>query len=127
MAIALLICLMPMPYGYYILIRYISAIAFGVMAYDYYYQKQKKMYVITLSLALLFQPLIKLPLGRDIWNFVDIVTAIFFDLLVFVEKTSLTLLLLFYYLISILKKELVNSASIYQFSFYAIRIPTLKA
>ena len=77
MAIALLICLMPMPYGYYILIRYISAIAFGVMAYDYYYQKQKKMYVITLSLALLFQPLIKLPLGRDIWNFVDIVTAIF--------------------------------------------------
>ena len=98
MAIALLICLMPMPYGYYILIRYISAIAFGVMAYDYYYQKQKKMYVITLSLALLFQPLIKLPLGRDIWN-----------------------------LISILKNELVNSASIYQFSFYAIRIPTLKA
>lgn len=77
MAIALLICLMPMPYGYYILIRYISAIAFGVMAYDYYYQKQKKMYVITLSLALLFQPLIKLPLGRDIWYFVDIVTAIF--------------------------------------------------
>ena len=36
LAIALLICLMPMPYGYYILIRYISAIAFGVMAYDYY-------------------------------------------------------------------------------------------
>ena len=42
LAIALLICLMPMPYGYYILIRYISAIAFGVMAYDYYYQKQKE-------------------------------------------------------------------------------------
>lgn len=77
MAIALLICLMPMPYGYYILIRYISAIVFGVMAYDYYCQKQKKMYVVTLSLALLFQPLIKLPLGRDIWNLVDIVVAAF--------------------------------------------------
>ena len=77
LAIALLICLMPMPYGYYILIRYISAITFGVMAYGYYFQKQKKMYITTLSLALLFQPLIKLPLGRDIWNFVDIVTAIF--------------------------------------------------
>ena len=84
MAIALLICLMPMPYGYYILIRYISAIAFGVMAYDYYYQK--KMYVVTLSLALLFQPLIKLPLGRDIWNFVDIVTAIFLIYLFFIKK-----------------------------------------
>lgn len=77
LAIALLICLMPMPYGYYILIRYISAIVFGVMAYDYYCQKQKKMYVVTLSLALLFQPLIKLPLGRDIWNLVDIVVAVF--------------------------------------------------
>lgn len=77
LAIALLICLMPMPYGYYILIRYISAIVFGVMAYDYYCQKQKKMYVVTLSLALLFQPLIKLPLGRDIWNLVDIVVAAF--------------------------------------------------
>lgn len=77
LAIALLICLMPMPYGYYILIRYISAIVFGVMAYDYYCQKQKKMYVVTLSLAVLFQPLIKLPLGRDIWNLVDIVVAAF--------------------------------------------------
>lgn len=77
LTIALLICLMPMPYGYYILIRYISAIVFGVMAYDYYCQKQKKMYVVTLSLALLFQPLIKLPLGRDIWNLVDIVVAAF--------------------------------------------------
>ena len=77
LAIALLICLMPMPYGDYILIRYISAIVFGVMAYDYYCQKQKKMYVVTLSLALLFQPLIKLPLGRDIWNLVDIVVAAF--------------------------------------------------
>ena len=48
--------------------------------------KTKKMYVITLSLALLFQPLIKLPLGRDIWNFVDIVTAIFLIYLFFVEK-----------------------------------------
>lgn len=86
LAIALLICLTPMPYGYYILIRYISAIAFGVMAYDNYCQKQKKMYVITLCLALLFQPLLKIPLGRDIWNFVDIIVATFLTYLFLRKK-----------------------------------------
>ena len=40
LAVALLVCLMPMPYGYYILVRYISTIVFGVMAYDYFHKKQ---------------------------------------------------------------------------------------
>lgn len=75
-----------MPYGYYILIRYISAITFGIMAYDYYCQKQKKMYVIALCLALLFQPLLKIPLGRDVWNFVDIIVATFLIYLFLREK-----------------------------------------
>lgn len=39
--------------------------------------KNKKMYVVTLSLALLFQPLIKIPLGRSIWVGIDIVVAAF--------------------------------------------------
>lgn len=77
LAIALLICLLPMPYGYYILIRYISAIVFAIMAYDYYCQKQKKMFIITLSLTLLFQPFIRISLGRDVWNVVDVIVAIF--------------------------------------------------
>ncbi len=77
LAIALLICLLPMPYGYYILIRYISAIVFGIMAYDYYCQKQKTMFVITLGLTLLFQPFIRIPLGRDVWNVVDVIVAVY--------------------------------------------------
>ena len=77
LAIALLICLMHIPYGYYILIRCKSAIAFGVMTYNYFQKKQRKMYIITLSLALLFQPLMKIPLGREVWNFVDIIVAAF--------------------------------------------------
>lgn len=88
LAIALLICLLPMPYGYYILVRYISTIVFGVMAYDYFHKKQKELYVITLSLALLFQPFLKIPLGREIWNFVDVVVAIFLIYLSLREKHS---------------------------------------
>ena len=29
------------------------------------------------ALSLLFQPIFKLPLGREVWNIVDIVTAVF--------------------------------------------------
>ena len=49
LAVALLVCLMPMPYGYYILVRYISTIVFGVMAYDYFHKKQKRLYVTQVS------------------------------------------------------------------------------
>ena len=41
LAIALLICLAPMPYGYYMLIRYAATILLSVMAYDYFKNKQK--------------------------------------------------------------------------------------
>lgn len=88
LAVALLICLLPMPYGYYILVRYISTVVFGVMAYDYFHKKQKRLYVITLGLALLFQPFLKIPLGREIWNLVDVVVAIFLIYLSLREKHS---------------------------------------
>lgn len=39
--IALVLCLAPMPYGYYILVRYFAMIIFGLMAYQYYQEKKK--------------------------------------------------------------------------------------
>ena len=77
LAIALLMCLLPLPYGYYILIRYVSAIIFCIMAYNSFLQKQKGLCIICVGLSLLFQPIFKLPLGREVWNIVDIVTAVF--------------------------------------------------
>lgn len=76
LAIALLLCLTPMPYGYYVLIRYGSAIVFGIMAYQYYLEKKENLALIWGALAVLFQPLIKIPLGRTMWNIVDIIVAI---------------------------------------------------
>ena len=32
----LLLCLCPMPYGYYIFVRFVSMVAFGVMSYQLY-------------------------------------------------------------------------------------------
>lgn len=88
LAIALLICLAPMPYGYYMLIRYAATILFGVMTYDYFQNKQKRLYVICLALALLFQPILKIPFGREIWNLIDVVVAVFLLWLFFRKKDT---------------------------------------
>ena len=87
LAIALLICLAPMPYGYYVLIRYVATILFGVMAYDYFQDKQKGLYITSLALTLLIQPVMKIPLGRVVWNFVDVVVAVFLVYLFFRKKS----------------------------------------
>lgn len=65
-----------MPYGYYMLVRFVSMVAFGVMAY-LYVRQNKKVWAVTFgALALLFQPFIKIALGRTGWNVVDVIVAI---------------------------------------------------
>lgn len=76
LAALLLLCLAPMPYGYYQLIRFIMMVAFAVMAYKNYEEKQSAWAVTFGSLALLFQPLLKVSLGRTVWNIVDVSVAI---------------------------------------------------
>ena len=39
-AAMMLLCLAPMPYGYFQLVRFLSTIAFGVMAYRYFMEKK---------------------------------------------------------------------------------------
>lgn len=53
-----------------------ATVVFGYMAYSYYQKNKKEMAVVNGALAILFQPFVKLALGRDVWNFVDIIVAI---------------------------------------------------
>lgn len=76
LSLLLLLCLLPMPYGYYMLVRFVSMVAFGVMAYQYYRKQKVALTVTCASLALLFQPFIKIALGRTIWNVVDVIVAV---------------------------------------------------
>lgn len=86
LAVLLLLCLAPMPYGYYQLVRFISMVIFGVMAYRYWNQEKKPLSVTFGALALLFQPFLKVSLGRTMWNLVDVVLAIGLLVLVLVKK-----------------------------------------
>ena len=89
LSVLLLICLLAMPYGYYVLIRFIATICFCIFTVQYH-DKNKQGLVITFgSLALLFQPFFKVVLGRTIWNVVDVLVAIFLvGLVVFESKND---------------------------------------
>ena len=76
LAAMMLLCLAPMPYGYFQLVRFLSTIAFGVMAYRYYVERKEALAYTSGVLALLFQPFYKIALGRTVWNIVDVVVAI---------------------------------------------------
>lgn len=75
-AILLLLCLAPMPYGYYELIRYLTTVFFVWMAYKYYEEEKCGLMITFVALAILFQPFIKIALGRLMWNIVDVIVAI---------------------------------------------------
>ena len=86
LAALLLLCLAPMPYGYYQLIRFISMTVFLLIAYRYYEKRIIPYAISFVMLSLLFKPFLKIALGRVIWNFVDVITAILLVYLYHIER-----------------------------------------
>ena len=76
LAALMLLCLAPMPYGYYTLVRIIATVVFGIYAYKCYIAKREGLTLVFVTLALLFQPFAKIALGRVIWNVIDVIVAI---------------------------------------------------
>ena len=76
LAVLLLLCLAPMPYGYFQFVRLLATIVFAVMAFRYYRQRIMWLVYAFGTLTLLFQPFYKIALGRTIWNIVDVIVAI---------------------------------------------------
>ena len=74
-AVLLLLCLFDMPYGYYTFVRFASAAAFCYFAYIANHFGNKDKMILFIVLAILFQPFLKIPLGRVIWNIVDVIVA----------------------------------------------------
>jgi len=84
----LLICLFHMPYGYYQLIRFIAVVGFVILAYYQYERKNIPMVIMLVALALLFQPLEKVPLGRHGWIIVDLAIAVGLVVSIFVKNSK---------------------------------------
>lgn|SRR5574344_1109155 len=86
LSLALLLCLTPMPYGYYVLIRFATMVIMAVMAYLLWQKEKKRLALIFGAVALLFQPFVKMALERGIWNLVDVIVAI--GLIIFIMVDS---------------------------------------
>ena len=76
LAILLFLCLTKMPYGYYQLVRIVSLIGFSLLAYYSYLKGNIPGLIIYIGLVLLFQPFLKIALGKVMWNFVDIIIGL---------------------------------------------------
>lgn len=76
LASLLFLCLANMPYGFYQFVRFASLVGFAILAYQAHEQGRQKEIIIYAILALLFQPFLKIALGRQMWNIVDVVVGI---------------------------------------------------
>jgi hypothetical protein len=84
LAILFMLCLLKMPYGYYQIVRFIGMLGFALLAYYNYQKNHKTEVMIYVALALLFQPFIKVALGRTGWNMVDVIVSIYLLLSIFI-------------------------------------------
>ena len=66
-----------MPYGYYELVRWLSALMFAYLGYQAMEQKVETLPWVYFGLAILFQPFFKIALGKELWNVIDVLVAVF--------------------------------------------------
>jgi hypothetical protein len=88
LATLFLLCLFDMPYGYYQFVRFIGLLGFAILAYQANQQNRQIEIIVYCGLALLFQPFIKIALGRDVWNIVDVIVGIGLFISLFVKPKA---------------------------------------
>jgi hypothetical protein len=88
LVVLLLLCLFKMPYGYYQFVRFMALTGFAALAcFSYKANRNREMFIF-IVLAVLFQPLVKIALGRMLWNAVDVIVAagLLFSLIIKLKK-----------------------------------------
>jgi len=88
LSVLFFLCLLNMPYGYYQLVRFLALVGFAVLAYFASQKENKTEMIIYIALAVLFQPLFKIALGRTLWNIVDVIVGIGLLFSIFTDKSQ---------------------------------------
>ena len=89
LAALLFACLLDWPYSYYQFVRWAAMVGFAVLALDYYRLGRESLALLLIGLALLFQPFVKVGLGRTGWNIVDIMVGILLIILAVRQRSVL--------------------------------------
>ena len=66
----------PLPYGYYMLLRLVATGVFVWAVYVAYERQYQVMPWVLVLLAVLFNPIIKIHLPREIWAGIDVVAGL---------------------------------------------------
>ncbi len=90
LAVLLFLCLAKMPYGYYQFVRFAGLIGFAILAYQANQQNKQTEMIVYGALALLFQPLFKIALGRELWNIVDVIVGIGLTVSIFIKTKEIS-------------------------------------
>ncbi len=88
LAALLFACLLDMPYGYFQLVRTAAMIGFGILAFDANSKNRNSEMILYIGLILLFQPIYKIALGRQLWNIVDVIVGIYLLVSIFFRITA---------------------------------------
>lgn len=89
LAILFLMCLIDFPYGFYQFVRFTALVGFGILAFKAFEEEKQTEMIVYLILAILFQPLLKISIGRTLWNIVDVAVALYLLYDVLIKKEDI--------------------------------------
>lgn len=78
-------CLFDMPYGYFQIVRTIGMVGF-IWLFNIDNERDEK--YVWIASAILINPIIKIPLGRELWNIIDVIWVIIFIYTTIKNKTK---------------------------------------
>lgn len=88
LAVLFFVCLLNLPYGYYQIVRFLALVGFAILAYKANEQRRKTEAIIYVCLGILFQPLVKIALGRQLWNIIDVIVGVGLVLSIFIRPAN---------------------------------------
>ena len=79
-----LIALLPMPYGYYTILRICVSICGGLTAYIYFNAGRRDICVwLCIAVAIIFNPIVPVHLNREVWSIFNVLVAGLFGYLAY--------------------------------------------
>lgn len=76
LSVLFLVCWLKMPYSYYQFVRFVGMLAFIWFAYLDNENKNKPLSIFWACSGILINPIIKISLGRTMWNIVDLIWVV---------------------------------------------------
>ena len=78
--ILLVLSIFPWPYGYYTILRLVVCLTAALLAWMSYKKQQIQWIWIMVFIAVVFNPVIVVHFGKELWNTIDLITAIVFGI-----------------------------------------------